>query len=60
MTSDLGTVDLSEVTGFVDEDPGMVVRGARVATPADRAVIREQTIARMLEAHRRERARRSA
>ncbi len=46
--NDLGYVDLREVTGFVADDPGIVVRGARPVTEADRAVMREQQIARLL------------
>lgn len=52
---DLGVVDLSEVTGFVEDDPGAVVRGAHPETEEDRAKMREQQIARLLEAFHQER-----
>lgn len=51
---DLGAVDLHEVTGFVEDDPGEVVRGARALTDEDVEKLREQQIAQLVEAHRQE------
>jgi hypothetical protein len=48
----LGCIDLSDVTGVLEEDPGMVVRRARAITDEDRAKLREQLIERLLENHR--------
>lgn len=44
-----------EASCVVEDDPGMVVRHARPITAEDRAVIREQEIARMVAADMRAR-----
>lgn len=47
----LGHVDLTQTPRacFVPDDPGMVVRKARPMTDEDRAVLREQWIAKVRE-----------
>lgn len=48
---DVGFVVRFEPSCVVPDDPGEVVRGARRFTPEDRDRLREQMIARLLEAH---------
>jgi len=47
----LGHIDLTQTPRgcVVPDDPGMVVRSARPMTEADRAVLREQWIAKVQE-----------
>ena len=47
----LGHIDLTQTPRgcVVPDDPGMVVRSARPMTDADRAVLREQWIAKVQE-----------
>jgi len=46
----LGYIVLAETPKgcIVEDDPGMVVRGARPVSEADRAAMREQMISRLL------------
>lgn len=47
---DVGFVVRFEASCVVPDDPGEVVRGARRLTPEDRDRLREQMIARLLDA----------
>lgn len=47
---DVGFVVRFEASCVVPDDPGEVVRGARRFTPEDRDRLREQMIARLIEA----------